>query len=521
MANTANYRFNFQARGNLIGGKWLMPTDPSGEWICRSPADFSDEYGKVTYSYTAINEAISSARQAFPAWRRTSVADRGGFLRNYQAALKRREDQIVEAIAREVGKPLWESRTEFSAMVNKIDITLKESMRFVTDFELPKLMENTTGMCRYRPMGVLAVIGPFNFPGHLPNGHIVPALLTGNTVVFKPSEKCPLVGQLVAECLEESGLPPGVFNLVQGEKEIGRRLCVHEGVDGILFTGSYEVGTRIKQDTLQQHWKLLALEMGGKNSAIVWEDADLELALYETLTGAYLTAGQRCSATSRLLVHSKVIDAFLSRFHERAKAFTIGHPLDEPFMGPLIDQGSVDRYLKFLGIASRENCEIVMHGKILEPTTRSSRGTRGNYVTPSICHVKSVSLESTRKSVYQQTELFAPNVAILEISDLDEAIAQANATQYGLANSVFCKDRAIYDKCLDGLQSGLINWNKSTVGASSKLPFGGLKKSGNHFPTALMATMYCTVPVASLECNPELSQTTPVYPPGLNWLGLA
>jgi succinylglutamic semialdehyde dehydrogenase len=355
----------------------------------------------------------------------------------------------------------------------------------------------------------MAVIGPFNFPGHLPNGHIVPALATGNTVVFKPSEKAPIVGQIMAECFQEAGFPAGVFNLLQGEKEVGRRLCVHEEVNGVLFTGSYEVGTRIKQDTLLQHWKLLALEMGGKNSAIVWRDTDLDFAVHETLFGAYVTCGQRCSATSRVIVHASLVQAFVERFHDRAKAFAIGHPLENPFMGPLVEAASVDRYMKFLGIASRESCEIVMRGKALELPYK------GHYVTPSICVVQDSSVEAARKSVYQQTELFGPNVAVSTTDDLDHAIALANVTQYGLVASVFTRDHAVYEKCWDGLEAGLINWNRTTVGASSRLPFGGLKKSGNHFPTALPSTLYCTYPVSSLET----AEPKPLAPtsPGLNW----
>jgi succinylglutamic semialdehyde dehydrogenase len=329
--------------------------------------------------------------------------------------------------------------------------------------------------------------------------------------VFKPSEKTPFVGQLMAECFHEAGFPPGVFNLIQGEKEVGRRLCVHDRVDGVLFTGSYEVGTRIKQDTLTQHWKLLALEMGGKNSAIVWDDADLDLALYETLVGAFVTTGQRCSATSRIIVHNSILEQFVERFHARAKAFTIGNPFDNPFMGPLVENGSVDRYMKFLGIAQREGCELVMRGKSLEA---SSLGYQGNYVTPSVCWVKNATLEGSKKSVYQQTELFAPNVAILGVSSVEEAIAQANCTQYGLVASVFTKNKKVYDQCFDGLEMGLVNWNKATVGASSRLPFGGFKKSGNHFPTAVSATLYCTAPVAALEVA-EPKAVSPM--PGLNW----
>ncbi len=504
----ASPRFRFQARGDLINGEFVTATDPTGSWVVKSPADFTDELGTIQYCYKHVDSAVESARKAFATWRKTTVAERANLLKAYQAAIKKREEELAEAIAREVGKPLWEAKSEVATMLNKVDITINESMKLVADYEVAKIMENTTGMCRYRPLGVMAVIGPFNFPGHLPNGHIVPALMTGNTVVFKPSEKSAFVGQIMAELFSEAGFPKGVFNLLQGEREIGRRLCVHEGVDGVLFTGSYEVGTRIKQDTLQQHWKLLALEMGGKNAAIVWDDANLDVAIHETLIGAYLTAGQRCSATSRIIVHSKVADEFVTRFHERAKAFKIGHPLEEVFMGPLVESASVDRYMKFLGIAVREGCEMIMRGKSLDI------GRQGNYVAPSICLVKDSSIEAARKSIYQQTEFFAPNVAILTSDDLDTAIALANVTQYGLVTSVFTQSRAHFDQCLDGLQMGLVNWNKSTVGASSRLPFGGFKKSGNHFPTALSSTLYCTAPVASLEVeSPKLGAAMT----GLNW----
>lgn len=513
MTTQTHQKTKFESSGNFIDGRFIQTSkagDLNGEWLSKSPADQKDVLGTFLYSYHAIDEAVSAASAAFDPWRKLDGALRAEFLKKYQAAIKRREAILTEAIAREVGKPLWESKTEISAMLNKVDVAINESMKLVANYEIQKIMENTTGACRYRPLGVMAVIGPFNFPGHLPNGHIVPALLTGNTVVFKPSEKAPMVGQIMAECFEEAGLPRGVFNLVQGQGEVGRRLCVHEDVDGVLFTGSYEVGTRIKQDTLQQHWKLLALEMGGKNPAIVWSDANLELAIQETLIGAYITAGQRCSATSRIIVQNKNLEEFVEKFHQRAKAFVIGHPLDNPFMGPLIESSAVDRYMKFLGIALREGCEIVMRGKSLELPFE------GSYVTPSICWSKDSSLEYARKSVFQQTELFAPCVSIVGVDSLEEAIAQANCTQYGLVASVFTLDRANYEKCLSDLEMGLVNWNKSTVGASSRLPFGGFKKSGNHFPTALSATLYCAMPVSSLEVSEPKTAAVGAYP-GLNW----
>jgi succinylglutamic semialdehyde dehydrogenase len=205
-----------------------------------------------------------------------------------------------------------------------------------------------------------------------------------------------------------------------------------------------------------------------------------------------------------------LFDRFLDRFHERAKAFTIGHPLENPFMGPLIDSSSVDRYMKFLGIAAREGGELIMRGKALELPTR------GHYVAPSVCAVADASVEAARKSVFQQTELFAPAVAVIPVTEPEEAIALSNVTQYGLVASVFTRDRALYEKIWDGLEFGLVNWNKSTVGASSRLPFGGLKKSGNHFPTALSATTYCAFPVASLEVAEPKAVGGAGYP-GLNW----
>ena len=486
-------QYPFESRGHFIAGKFKKYPDSHGEWLSRSPADTEDVIGQFHYSYQAIEDAVEAASVSFKLWRMSTIAERSEYLKKYQSALKRHGDALVELVAREVGKPLWEARTELNTMINKVDVTLNEGLKYVSGYQIPGIMENTLGTCQYRPLGVMAVIGPFNFPGHLANGHIVPALLTGNTVVFKPSEKSPAVGQLMAQCMAEAGLPPGVFNLVQGEREVGRRLTCHEKTAGVLFTGSYEVGTRIKQETLQQHWKLLALEMGGKNAAIVCDRADLDLAVLETMVGAFITAGQRCSSTSRILVHRSIFDRFVDQFHQKAKAFEIGHPLKDPFMGPLIDAGSVDRYLKFLGIATREGCEVIMRGKPLELEYK------GHYVTPSICTVKNSSLDQLKKSIYFQTEFFAPNAALVPFDTLEEAAAQANATQYGLVTSVFTRDRAQFDHLFGDLEAGLINWNRSTVGASSRLPFGGLKKSGNHFPTGILAPLYCTYPVATLE----------------------
>jgi len=495
--------------GDYIGGEFHPPSDPTGEWAVTSPAAAKDIVARVKYSFSEVDHAVQSARDAFRKWRSTPQSERNELLYRYQTALKKREAVLAETISRETGKPHWEAKTEVVVMLNKIDITIKESLPLIRDLEIPGVMPETLGTARHRPLGALVVIGPFNFPGHLPNGHIVPALATGNTIIFKPSEKTPMTGQLMAEAAHEAGFPPGVFNLVQGERELSRRLSIHEGVAGVLFTGSYEVGTRIKQDTLQQHWKMLALEMGGKNPAIVWDDIDVDTVTYDLLAGAFLSAGQRCTSTSRVLIHSAVADQFVEKLHKAAKAFKIGHPFENPFMGPLIDAQSVDRFQKFQPIAAREGFEIVMRGKNLDLPYG------GYYVTPSIAFMKGGTLEQAKKSVFQQTELFAPMLAIQTVDSVEQAITLANATQYGLAAAVYTRSRKIFEECYRDLEFGIVNWNRSTVGSSSRLPFGGLKKSGNHRPTALSAVQYCSYPVATHEVEePKMPQT--LYP-GLVW----
>lgn len=495
--------------GNYINGRFLRPQEISGEISVISPADLSDQIGVFPFSFRDVEMAVTAARIAYQSWKKTSLEHRIDLLKKYQLALKKRENIITETIAREVGKAWWDAKQELMSMIWKVDASIEEGMRPVTDYSLDITPPHVKGFCRYRPHGVMSVIGPFNFPGHLANGHIVPAILMGNSVVFKPSEKSPGVGQWMAECFHEAGLPPGVFNLIQGNGEVGHRLVIHDGVDGVLFTGSYEVGLKIKQDTLHQYWKILALEMGGKNAAVVFDDAVLESAVREVLVGAFLTTGQRCSATSRVIVHEKLLDPFVSLFHEKSKKFKIDHPLNNPFMGPLIDGKSVEKYLRFNGIALREGCESIMRGKQLELPFK------GHYVTPNLNLVKERDLEKLKNSIYHQTEVFGPDVAIYSFRELEEAVQLANLTEYGLACSVFTEDRKKYETTFDDLEFGVINWNRSTTRASSKLPFGGLKKSGNHFPSGISASTYCAYPVSSLEVKDPAANTEQFT--GLNW----
>lgn len=476
-------------KGDYINGQFVRSDSPDLEWSVSSPADLKDTVIALGAKNDHVEEACESAQRAFRSWAHLGIEGRKPYLLKLKEIFAARGAELAQIIARETGKPLWEAKTEAAALVGKIDTTLNHSMKRVAEERVENALPNIDGYVRFKPRGVMSVVGPFNFPVHLPNGHIVPALICGNTVIFKPSDKTPAAGQWMAECYHEAGFPPGVFNLLQGQAETGKRLVNHEQVDGVLFTGSYEVGLKIKQETMTHFWKILALEMGGKNATVVWEDADLDKAVYETLVGAFLTAGQRCSGTSRLILHKNIRDAFLDKFYAAAKKVKIGHWSEDVFMGPLISADAVEKYIRFQEIAKREEAECLMRGKAL------SLDKEGYYVTPSINLVK----KFDPKSIYQKSEIFGPNVAVYEVDDFDEALAINNASGFGLVMALFTKKRELYEQALLDAKVGLLNWNRTTNGASSKLPFGGMNKSGNDRPSAHFAVEYCTVPVASLE----------------------
>lgn len=476
-------------KGDFINGKFIKVEKPDGEFKDISPADLSDILMSVPFKHDHIDEACTIAKKSFKSWAHLGFEKRKEYLLRLKELFVAHEAEMAKAISRDTGKPLWDATTEAKALASKIDITVNFSSKLVQEERIENALPSVDGVIRFKPRGAMAVIGPFNFPAHLPNGHIIPALYSGNTVVFKPSEQTPFVGQLYAELVEKAQFPAGVFNMVQGDGESGRRLVSHESIDGILFTGSYEVGLKIKQETMTHYWKILALEMGGKNATVVWDDADMDKAIYESLIGAYMSSGQRCSCTSRILVHEKIADSFIERFYQSAKKLTIGHWSENAFMGPLINSQAVEKYIRFQEIANRENCESMMRGKVLDLKYK------GHYVTPSIHLVK----KFDPKSIYQKSEIFGPNVAIYTVNDFDETLNMVNSTGYGLVMSLFSKNKSLYETALLDANVGLLNWNRTTNGASSKLPFGGTGKSGNDRPSAHFAIQYCTVPVASLE----------------------
>jgi succinylglutamic semialdehyde dehydrogenase len=334
---------------------------------------------------------------------------------------------------------------------------------------------------------VLAVLGPFNFPAHLPNGHVVPALATGNCVVFKPSDLAPAVGEWLWRCYRDAGLPPGVFELVQGRADTGRALALHPDVAGVLFTGSHAVGRALEEATLDQPGKLLALEMGGKNAMLVWEDADLPLALAEAGLSIAATTGQRCSALSRIFVSRARLDEFSERLAKLLDGLTIGPPLEPGvFMGPLVSRAAFERVTRWRAQAAAAGGERVLRG---------TADRLAPFIAPGL--VRFAKLDQSHP--YQREEIFGPEAALYPVDDLDEAIAAVNDSDYGLAASVMSRDRKVYEHCVGRIEVGVLNWNRGTIGASGRLPFGGGRKSGNDRPAAITATLYCTAPQAHLE----------------------
>jgi succinylglutamic semialdehyde dehydrogenase len=471
------------ARGDYLDGRFRRPERPDGEIVRESPNGDGLRVGTFPTSLAAVDDAVEAARRAQPAWGRLPLGDRAAALARLKDAFASRGEGLARLVALEIGKALWEARTEIAGLGAKIDVTVREAAVEIA----PRRPENLRGGTEWRPLGTVAVLGPFNFPLHLPHGQIVAALLAGNAVVFKPSELAPAAGQAYAEAADAAGLPPGVFGLVQGDGRAGAHLAAHRDVGGVLFTGSYATGRRILEATLDRPGKLVALEMGGKNAAVVLADADLDRTAAEIAQGATLTTGQRCSATSRLVVARSVAGALVDRVARLFRGLRIGDPLaEDTYMGPLVSVAARARYLAALAAADADAEVVVAGGAVDRP---------GAYVAPSLRLV-------TRRdptSAYQRDELFGPDLAVYPVEDLDEAIALANDTEYGLVASLFSTARPAWDEFRARVRAGVLHWNRSTAGASGRLPFGGLGRSGNHRPAGVMMIRACAVPVAVLE----------------------
>jgi succinylglutamic semialdehyde dehydrogenase len=454
-----------------------------------SPADPNDELGVFDIADAdAVDAAVVRARRAFPAWRDASFEARAAVLRRFRDLAREAVDPLARRIAREVGKALWDARSEAALLATKVDLSLEEGMRFVAPLEAGPGARAT-----FHPRGVLAVLGPFNFPMHLPNGHIVPALATGNAVVFKPSELAPAAGQDLVCLLRRAGVPDGVVEVVHGSRDTGRALALHPDLDGVLFTGSYAAGRSLQEATLDQPHKILAI--------LVLGDADLDLAVAETALSICATTGQRCSCASRIFVERSLLEPFAEKLVRVLRGVRAGPPLEDGvFMGPLASGDGFEKVAR----ARREAEEAGGERLLL-----AAPGHPPPFVGPGLVRFD----EPRQAHPCQRDEIFGPEAALYPVDDLEQGIAAVNDSDYGLVAAVMTRDRARYEHCVGRIQVGNLNWNRGTVGLSGRLPFGGTKKSGNDRPAGVTASVYCTVAQAHLESEADFDPEA--LPPGM------
>ncbi|MDH1560206.1 succinylglutamate-semialdehyde dehydrogenase [Ectopseudomonas chengduensis] len=432
-----------------------------------------------------VDAAVAAARGAFSLWAAHSLDGRIAVLERFAACLKSRADEVARAIGEETGKPLWEAATEVNSMVGKVAISIQSYRERTGEKSGP--LGDATAVLRHKPHGVVAVFGPYNFPGHLPNGHIVPALLAGNCVLFKPSELTPKVAELTVKCWIEAGLPEGVLGLLQGGRETGVALAGHPGIDGLFFTGSSRTGNLLHAQFAGRPDKILALEMGGNNPLIVDQVADVDAAVYTIVQSAFISAGQRCTCARRLLVpQGEWGDALLARLVQVAGQLKVGR-FDEqpaPFMGSVISLQAAAQLMQ------AQQDLLAGGATALLAMTQPQDGAA--LLTPGI-------LDVTAVNDRPDEEFFGPLLQVIRYDNFEAAIAEANATAYGLAAGLLSDSRARFEQFWLHSRAGIVNWNKQLTGAASTAPFGGIGASGNHRASAYYAADYCAYPVAGLE----------------------
>ena len=456
------------------------PVAVSGDIQSHNPAT-----GDLVWSGPVGDAAaeVAAARAAFPAWAAQPVTCRIEALRRFANVVRKREAKFAELIARETGKPLWEAKTEVTAVINKVEISIEAYAERTGQTRLEADLGNRVGV-RHKPHGVLAVLGPYNFPAHLPNGHIVPALIAGNAVVFKPSEKTPATGAFLVDCFHAAKIPEGVVRLLTGGIDEGKALAGDPGIDGLLFTGSVRAGQSLHRQFADRPDRILALELGGNNPIVAWDVKDVDAAAAIIVQSAYLSAGQRCTAARRLIVEDGKADDLLAAIDKLAERIIVGDPFadPQPFMGPVIDNVAAD------GVEKQWRALVDLGGKIMRPLQR--RDAAMPFLSPAL-------IDMTGVDGREDEEIFGPVLQLFRVPDFDAAIAAANDTRFGLAASLLGGSPEQYDRFWAEVRAGVINWNKPTNGAPSNAPFGGIGLSGNHRPSAYYAADYCAYPVTS------------------------
>ncbi|MBZ2208053.1 succinylglutamate-semialdehyde dehydrogenase [Massilia soli] len=469
---------------NYINGEWSAGS--GAELATIDPASGRQTWTSKESTPDDVARAVDAARGAFDGWAMASLDERIAVCTRFRDLLKENAEDLAKTIAEEVGKPMWEARTEVTTMANKVDISVQAYG--ARTGEAASKVADGNAVLRHRPHGVFGVFGPYNFPGHLPNGHIVPALIAGNTVVFKPSEYAPRTAVKTVQLWEKAGLPKGVINLVNGGRNTGVALGQAD-VDGVLFTGSCQTGVALHKQFGGQPGKMLALEMGGNNPLVVWDVKDVDAAVHHAVMSAFISAGQRCTCARRLVVQdSPAGEAFVKRLVEVAATLTVGAPDAEPqpFMGPVVSSAVAGRLVQAQADMAAKGGTVLLQMKQPDPNA--------GFVTAGIVDV-------TNAHGIPDEEWFGPLLQIVRVKDFDSAIKTANATEFGLAAALLSNDEALWKQFSARARAGIVNWNRPTTGAASSAPFGGVGKSGNHRPSAYYAADYCAYPVASIETD--------------------
>lgn len=458
-----------------INNQWLAG---DGEALASiNPSNNESVWEKNSASETQVSQAVNAAKNAQQGWVLTPLSKRIEIAERFAELLKVSSEDLALSISLETGKPDWEAATEVGAMANKVAISVRAQQQRAGDWQKNHLQ------LQHRAHGVMAVFGPYNFPGHLPNGHIVPALLAGNTVVFKPSEQTPMVAEKTVELWIEAGLPAGVLNLVQGDKIIGAALNEAD-IDGLLFTGSSHVGKLLHRNMAERPEVMLALEMGGNNPLIVDDNVSLEAAVKLIVQSAYLSAGQRCTCARRLIVvgddNAENLIAALTQTIDRVIVGAHNHQ-PEPFMGPVINRATATSLLNFETQLREQGATVL---RSMMPSKLDS-----NFLKPGLIDV--TGLENSNDE-----EWFGPLLQLQRVASFEAALEQANNTRFGLAAGLISDNQEHQQTFLALIKAGVVSINQPTAGASSEMPFGGVGASGNHRPSAFYAADYCAWPQA-------------------------
>lgn len=432
-----------------------------------------------------VNAEIEIARESWVSWAAQSFSVRVESLRRFTNVVRSKSDALVDAIARETGKPMWDARNEVEAVINRVEISISAYMERSAQRRIEGALGARSAL-RHKPHGVLAVLGPHSMPADIPAGHIIPALLAGNAVVFKPSEKTPATGELLVDCFRTAGIPPGLVRLVVGGPDEGRQIAAHPDINGLMFTGSARNGIMLNRQFADTPNKILALEMGGNNPIVVWDAPDLHAAAIVVIQSAFLSAGQRCTAARRLIVQDGKHEALLSEIIKLTNRLIVGAPHDTPlpYMGPVIDNDAADKLQEdFLNL-------MIKGGRPLRHLDRP---------TDSLPFLSPALIDMSDCAEQVDAEMFGPILQVIRVTDFEAAVVEANKTRFGLSAALIGGSPQLYDKFWANTRAGLVNWNRPTNGPPVNAPLGGVGLSGNHRPGAAYAADYCAYPVVSNE----------------------